>query len=153
MKDARKLVLGFMAVVLACASVGNAQEGNYRQVDNPYQGELAYRLGAKATPMVVIDGLRWKTISVSEVGSKPLQSGRAIKTEVGAEFENTEDGSATVVVVILFEDEQGNSLDRIECKRERIGGGSTRKIRQRFKIQADVLREMARLYLFAEVRR
>jgi len=151
MRDIRKLAVGFLAMALMLAGAAGAQEA--KQVDNPYQGEFPFTLGKTITPNVKIDGVVWRALTVSQVGHKELKSGRAIKTRIEIEVENTAEDSARVDIILLFEDDQGNGLDRLELKTFRVYGSSTRTFRQKVKIQADVLKASTKLYLFAEVMR
>jgi len=147
----RRVIVVFVALVLAGAIQGMAQEEAFATADNPYQGEVPFVLGEPSTPMVQIAGVRWLSVRLVTATAE-LVSGHQVKTRVELTFENTMAGRAKVLVVILFEDATGNGLDRIELKPVAVPGGRRKLFKQRVKIQADVLKSAAKLYLFAEVK-
>jgi len=138
-----------VAGLVAAAGSPTAQE--YETSSSPYQGDYAYTIGQDLSPNVEIDGVRWRGLRIAPKSDRELPSGKAVKTEIVFDFENTNTGDATLTVVILFEDAQGNSLDRIECDPERVPDGESREFLQKYKIQGDVLRSTENLYLFCEV--
>ncbi len=147
----RWIVTVVLITVLGSAAPGMSQDAEFTNVDNPYQGEVAFSLGEPSEPMVDIAGVRW--LSVRLVPSSPeLVSGREVKTSVELTLENSTGSRAKVLVVILFEDASGNGLDRVELKPVAVPKGRRKTFRQKVKIQADVLKAAVKLYLFAEVR-
>jgi len=138
-------------VVMVWGTLASAQE--YRPFSSPYQEGFDYRIDDELAPGAVIDGVRWRLFRVSPKRTGDLPSGKAISTLVILDFENTGDTSATVSVVILFEDDRNNSLDRVESDPIRIGSGAPRSVSIKGKIQSDVLRDTRRVYLFCEVER
>ena len=116
---------------------------------SPYQGEIPFELGQPLDPGVSIDGVVWNEVQVAPKGK--LSSGRAVKTEVLLGFRNTSSQDVRIIVVLLFEDERGESLDRVELKPASLAAGKARRFKQRLKIQSDVLQEARKLYLFCEV--
>ena len=160
MKPAKIFVAGFLALAVvfgmeawagAAAPAQQKTPRNPVKASNPYQGEIACRLGDTVSPNVNIDGVVWRSLAVQEVGHKKLVSGKAIKTRIEIVLENSRDRRAKADVVLLFEDEQGNPLDRVELNTISVSGGAMRTAAQKIKIQADVLTAMRKIYLFAEV--
>ena len=160
MKFTKVFVAGFIATILvwgmpvwAAAPAAGQQKTPPApvKVGNPYQGEIACRLGDTVNPNVNVDGVVWRSLAVQQVGHKKLVSGKAIKTRIEIVLENTRDRRAKATIVLLFEDEQGNALDRVELNPIAVSGGAMKTARQKVKIQADVLTAMRKIYLFAEV--
>jgi hypothetical protein len=148
----RRIVVALVVLVLAGAAPGLAQEQQqFTKVDNPYQGEVPFTLGEASTPNVEIAGVRWLAVRLVP-STAELISGHQIRTRVELTFENTMAGRAKVLVVLLFEDADGNGLDRIELKPVTVPGGRRKLFKQKIKLQADLLKSAAKLYLFAEVK-
>lgn len=148
MRKPAKLGLLFVLTVLVSGwSAGAAPT----PAKSPYQGEIPFKLGQPLDPGVSIDGVVWNEVQVTPKGK--LSSGRAVKTEILLRFHNTTADHARVFVVLLFEDEHGESLDRLELKPTSLGAGKTRRVKEKVKIQSDVLTAARKLYLFCEVRR
>ncbi len=135
------LVVGLVSLSLPAADPASAH--------SPYQGEIAFRLGEALNPAVSIDGVVWKQVRVTPRAD--LRSGRAVKTEVDLGFDNTSQRDVRMIVVLLFEDERGESLDRVEIKPVSLTQGRERVFKDRVKIQSDVLSTARKLYLFCEV--
>ena len=154
MKARWRVVLS-VAVVVVLLATGRApaqeQATEYRSVENPWQGEIAYSVGDTADPGVEIAGIRWFGVQVTPT-SGTLPSGGQVKALVRLGFENTTGRTVNIVVVLIFEDEQGIGLDRVELKKIRVKAGQRKIAKEKIRVQADVLRATARLYLFAEVR-
>ncbi len=147
----RRIIVVLVALVLAGAIQGAAQEGAFAKVGNPYQGEVPFTLGEPSAPMVEIAGVRWSTVRLVP-STTALESGRQIKTRVEFTLENTTSRRAKVLIILLFEDASGNGLDRVELKPVSVGGGRRKLFKEKVKVQADVLSAAAKLYLFAEVK-
>jgi len=147
----RRIIVTLVALLLAGAIQGVAQEEKFATAANPYQGEVPFKLGEPSKPMVEIAGIQWRTIRLVPYTTQ-LESGRQIKTTVELNLENTRGERARVLIVLLFEDAAGNGLDRVELKPVTVGAGKRKVFRQKIKVQADVLSAAAKLYLFAEVK-
>jgi hypothetical protein len=135
------LVVGLVSLSLPAADPTSAH--------SPYQGEITFRLGEVLDPAVSIDGVIWKQVRVTPRAD--LRSGRAVKTEIDLGFNNTSTQDVRMIVVLLFEDERGESLDRVELKPVSLAQGRERVVQDKVKIQSDVLRTARKLYLFCEV--
>ncbi len=160
MKFSKVFAAGFITMILVCgmqAWAGSPATGQQKtlpppaKTSNPYQGEVACRFGDTVSPNVDIDGVVWHALAVREVGHRKLVSGKAIKTRIEVVLENTRNRRAKADIILLFEDEQGNALDRIELDTISVSSGATKTARQKVKIQADVLTAMRKIYLFAEI--
>jgi hypothetical protein len=144
-----QLRLAVGAAFLATAGVVAAQE--YAASPNPYQGEFAYTVDSELKPLVEVEGVRWPTLRVAPKSPNDVRSGQSVAVNIAYDLENVRDQGAKVVIVVLFEDAQGNSLDRVECDPVQVASGSVKSFRQKAKLQGDVLLSTARLYLFLEV--
>ena len=145
-----EIVGGFVLAAAAALPLA-AQQSGYTSAESPYQGDIAYTVGATAEPKVDVAGARWNLLQIEPLAEAPYQSGRQVKVRVNLGFEGVGTSSVRVEVVLLLEDKDGNMLDRIECKPFRVRPERSRVVHQKFKIQGDVLNATAHLYLFAEV--
>ncbi len=152
MKHLWKRLVGGFALALLCAPPVAAQQPTYRKADNPFQEELPYHVGDSLAPNVEVAGVRWTQVQVEPLAEPPFESGRAVKVRVHLGFENVGESTAKVDIVLLFEDERGSLLQRLECKTVRVRSGEPRTFHQTYKIQGDVLSATARLYVFADVK-
>ncbi len=141
-------ITGLVVAVLLAGSM--AWAGAPQPVDNPYQGEFEFTPGEAIDPGVSIDGVVWTGFTASPQGE--LRPGKAVKTVLQTSFDNGSANDVRLLVVVLFEDEQGESLDRIELDPVNLAAGRSRSFRQKVKIQSDVLSSAAKVYLFCEVR-
>jgi hypothetical protein len=137
------------------ALVGNAvaQGDEYRAVESPFQEDFQFRINSDIRPMVEVDGVRWTRFGVHVKGDREIQPDKNIPVTVELGFVNTNPGGAKILVIALFEDVNGNPLERVEC--ERVGANSNRlkESTQKFKISGAVLNNLQRVYLFCEVER
>ncbi len=136
---------------LAVTGVAFAQSEQYAQSANPYQGELPYTVGTDLMPAVEVDGVRWRLLRVAPKDPEDVRSGQLVAGWVTLELENTRDRGATAVVVVLFEDEQGNGLERVECDPVAVPRGEVKTVRQKIKLQGDVFLATRKVYLFCEI--
>ncbi|GEM_PF-3531151 len=144
------VVLG-VGLLVTAQVMAQEPEVQFTEAENPWQGEIEYTVGETVNPKVQIAGIRWFGLQVAPERAT-LPSGTEVKAQVRMGFENTTGRTASVMVVLIFEDEQGVGLDRVELKKVRVKAGQRKIAREKIRVQADVLRATARLYLFAEVR-
>ena len=140
-------------VVLVCAiGTAAAQDRDYSPVASPFQEDFEYRVGAELRPRVEVDGVRWMRFSVQPRTDREYESDKAVPVTVEVDLNNTGDG-ADVLVIILFEDENGAALDRLELDGIKAGRDRLREVAQKHKVTASVLENTRRVYLFFEVSR
>ena len=144
----RGAIGGFVIGVMLAGAAALA--GTPQPVDNPYQGEFPFAVGEPVTVGVTIGGVVWEMFSATPQGK--IRSGRPVKTVLEMAFDNGTANTVDLIVVVLFEDERGESLDRIELDPVTLSAGRARRFRKKVKIQADVLSAAAKVYLFCEVR-
>jgi hypothetical protein len=137
------------SAMLAAAGLLPAQE--YASAPNPYQGEFTYKVDTELKPLVEVEGVRWPLLRVAPKNADEVRSGQSAAITIAYDLENVRDQAAKVVLVVLFEDAQGNGLDRVECDPVQVPGGSVKSARQKTKVQGDVLLATEKLYLFLEV--
>jgi hypothetical protein len=149
----RRLAVGM--VLVAGAGLLAAQEAaqEYTPAPNPYQGEFVYTVDAELKPLVEVEGVRWQLLRVAPKSADAVRSGQAVAVNILFDLENVRDQTATGVLVVLFEDAQGNRLDRVECEPVQVPTGGARSFRQKAKVQGDVLLATEKVYLFLEVQR
>ena len=145
----RRLAVG--ATMLAAAGLLPAQE--YTSAPNPYQGEFVYKVDAELKPLVEGEGVRWPLLRVAPKNPGEVRSGQSIAITIAYDLENVRDQGANVILVVLFEDAQGNGLDRVECDPAQVPASSVKSFRQKAKVQGDVLLATDKLYLFLEIQR
>jgi len=132
--------------------LAQGEQPAYEQGTSPFTKELEYRVNSELRPRLDVDGLRLELLRL-EPKTTDYEAGKPIATTLILAFTNIRDGSARAVVVLLLEDEQGNALDRVECKPIRVGANDSVEERQKFRFQSDALSATRKLYLFLEVAR
>ena len=86
----------------AAVVAAQAQTVEWRVVENPYQEDVAYTVGATFNPGVVVEGVRWHSFTVT-VPSDVFTEGETVDTEVTVVFENRRSKSAKVLAILLLE--------------------------------------------------
>jgi len=140
----------FLGVMVASATIA-AQDASVRQVTNPYQEDHTYRVGTDLAPDVEIDGVRWTHARVDTKGGSDPEPGRDNTVFSTLRFDNRNDRSVNLTVVLMLEDAAGNGLERLVCPPMRLGGNRVKEFRQKFKISGDDLLSTRRAYLFYRV--
>ena len=130
-----------------------AQSPDYTQVTSPFQDEFEYTVNTDLRPRVEVDGVRWTRFGVHTKEGKEIVADKEIPVTIEFDFVNRESSGARILVIVLFEDERGAPLDRIECKPVRAGAERSKESIQKFKVAGSVLRDARRVYLFCEVER
>jgi hypothetical protein len=129
-----------------------AQEADYTAAANPFQEDFAYEIGTDLRPLVAVDGVRWIRFAIRPKSDREYDPSKEVPLVVEVDVLNNRD-SAEVLLIVLFEDENGNALDRLELDTIKIGRGRLREDLQKHKITGSVLDATRRLYLFFEVSR
>lgn len=143
------------AVICLGGLVGGAiaQDTAYRQTDNPYQEDLEYQIGDDLRPQVEIDRVRWLKFAVKPKVDNEIDPTKDEPVFVELEFENRASEGASIHVIVLFEDENGAPLDRLECKSVKASGDRIKESSQKFKVLGRIIQSCRRIYLFCEVER
>ena len=142
----------FMGIVIAAmAATAYAQDAGYREVDSPFQDSYEFAVNTNLQPMVEIAGVRWTRFGISVKGDGEIDPEKDTPVTVELGFVNTNAESVKVLVIALFEDENGVTLDRLECAKVKAGSNRLKESVQKFRIPGAVLRATHRVYLFCEV--
>lgn len=147
----RRTALAIAIVTCAFAGTTAAQENDYRVVQSPFQEDFEFTVNTDLKPMVEVAGVRWTRFGVHTKRDREIERGRSNPVTVELEFVNTNPDGVKVLVIALFEDANGNPLDRIECARISAGNDRAKESVQKFKISGLVLDTTRRVYLFCEV--
>ena len=144
----------FMSMVItAMAAAAAAQDADYRAVDSPFQDSYEFAINTNLQPMVEVAGVRWTQFGVYVKADGEIDPEKDIPVTVELGFVNTTSKSAKVLVIALFEDENGVTLDRLECAKVKAGSDRLKESVQKFRISGAVLQATRRVYLFCEVER
>ena len=142
----------FMGIVIAAmAATAYAQDAGYREVDSPFQDSYEFAVNTNLQPMVEIAGVRWTRFGISVKGDGEIDPEKDTPVTVELGFVNTNAESVKVLVIALFEDENGVTLNRLECAKVKAGSNRLKESMQKFRIPGAVLRATHRVYLFCEV--
>jgi hypothetical protein len=130
----------------------SAQDADYTAVSSPYQDDFDYRIGADLRPRVAVDGVRWIRFSIKPKNDREYEPSKPAPVTIEVDVLNNGD-SADLLLIILFEDEDGTALDRLELDKIKAGRGRLREEVQKHKVTASVLEATRKIYLFFEVAR
>lgn len=138
-------------VILTLATAASAQESQYRVVESPFQEDFEFAVNTDLEPGVEVAGVRWTRFGVHVKGEREIEAEKNIPVTVELGFVNTNSGGAKVLVIALFEDAEGNPLERVECSKVNANTNRLKESVQKFKISGSVLTAVQRVYLFCEV--
>jgi len=144
----------WIAAVLTAAAVASpatAQNPEWRKVDNPYQEDVEYAIGATYDPGVEVNHVRWRTFRIETPEEGPFAAGEPVRTEVTVEFENRGDKNAKILVILLLEDEAGSPLDRIEVKPFKLASGRLKERKETVELPAEVVGSTRMVYVYFEI--
>jgi len=140
-------------VIAAMVATADAQDAGYREVDSPFQDSYEFAVNTELQPMVEVAGVRWTRFGISVKGDGEINPEKEIPVTVDLGFVNTNSESVKVLVIALFEDENGVTLDRLECSKVKAGSNRLKESVQKYRISGAVLRATRQIYLFCEVER
>jgi len=96
--------------------------------------------------------VRWLRFSIQPRTDREYERDKAVPVTVEVDLNNTGD-SADVLLIVLFEDENGAALDRLELDGIKAGRDRLKEVAQKHKVVGSVLENTRRVYLFFEVSR
>ena len=140
-------------VILALVATATAQENEYRIAESPFQEDFEFTVNSDLEPQVEIAGVRWNRFGVHVKDAREIDFDKSNPVTVELEFVNTNPEGAKVLVIALFEDNNGVTLDRLECAKVKAGNDRLKESVQKYRISGAVLRATRRVYLFCEVER
>ncbi|HSN57156.1 MAG TPA: hypothetical protein VLT32_20985 [Candidatus Sulfomarinibacteraceae bacterium] len=146
-----RLVLAAAIAALSMAVPAGAQSDTWREVDNPYQEDLDYRVGATLNPGIEIDGVRWRSLVLEADGNEVVAAGEDADLKVTVSFENRNPSSVKLLVILLLEDGNGAPLERVELGTFKVGGQRLKERIDSATVTGDVLLATRKVYLFCEV--
>jgi hypothetical protein len=149
----QRTVIVAAIVISAAAATAAAQGDGIRVVENPFQDDFEYRVDTDLKPQVEIAGVQWTRFGIHIRGDREFDSSKSIPVTVELDFNNTNPDGVKVLVIILFEDANGNPIDRLECDRVSVSGERAEESADKYKVSGAVLRATGRVYLFCEVDR
>jgi len=140
-------------VIVAVVATATAQDAGYRAVDNPFQDSFEFAVNTDLRPMVEVAGVRWTRFGINVKGDREIDPEKETPVTVELGFVNTNSESVKVLVIALFEDDNGVTLDRLECAKVKVGNDRLKESVQKYRISGAVLQATRRVYLFCEVER
>jgi hypothetical protein len=146
-----RVSISLVAVIVLVLIAPTLAQQTFTPSDSPFQGEFEYTVGDQLNPQVAIANLRWLDLRVFTKSGKEIKRGKPNPTTIELRFDNRSDETRTATVVILFEDEIGNSLLRHACEPVRVNSGDEKIGREKVRIQGDVLLATQKIYVYCEV--
>ena len=140
-------------VIVAMAASAAAQDTGYRVVDSPFQDGFEFEVNTDLEPMVEVAGVRWTRFGIHAKGNGEIDPEKETPVTVELGFVNTNSESVKVLVIALFEDRNGVTLDRLECAKVKAGSDRLKESVQKYRISGAVLRATRQVYLFCEIER
>jgi hypothetical protein len=147
----QRTTLFLSVMITVMVATATAQDAGYRTVDSPYQDSYAFTIDTNLQPMVEIAGVQWAQFGIYVKGDGEIdpEKDNPITVELG--FVNTTSKSVKVLVIALLEDDNGVTLDRLECAKIKVGSDRLKESVQKYRISGSVLQATRRVYLFCEV--
>jgi len=143
------MTLGVPALVPA----QQAQQQEYIRVSGQYMAEHEYQIGQDLAVRVSIDGLRWTLLSIKTKDNEPIQPGVDTTVFITLKYDNTTSSKLKARVVILLEDQNGQSLgDRVELPEEKLQKSAAKDFEYKLSLPGTILLATRKVYLFCEVR-
>jgi len=140
-------------VIVAMVATATAQDAGYRAVESPFQDSFEFAVNTDLRPMVEVAGVRWTRFGINVKGDREIDPEKETPVTVELGFVNTNSESVKVLVIALFEDQNGVTLDRLECAKVKANNDRLKESVQKFRISGAVLQATRRVYLFCEVER
>jgi hypothetical protein len=121
-------------------------------VNSPFQQEFDYTIDSELRPLVEVDGVRWIRFSVKSRDGREIVADKPNPVQVEFDLLGGSE-NADVQLIILFEDEYGNALERLTCDSVKADRDRLREISQKHKVPGLVLQSTHKVYLYFEVTR
>ena len=138
-------------MIVSTSVASSAQEASFRQAENPYQEDVRLFVGVPVEPGVEIIGVQWQSLLVRTKSGGDPKAGDDTQVVVELDFENRGDTGATVTVVVLLEDADGDQLERLALPELRLGGNRKKSYREKFTVPGDDLLATRKAYLYCRV--
>lgn len=147
----RRTTLFTGIVIAVMTATASAQDAGYRAVDSPFQDDFEYIVNADLQPLVEVAGVRWTRFGIFVKGDREIDPERDNPVTVELGFFNINPDGVKILVIALLEDENGVTLDRLECAKIKVGNDRLKESVQKHSISGAVLQATRRVYLFCEV--
>jgi len=147
--ERKTLIMSIVISVMAATAV--AQDADYRAMDSPFQESYEFAINTDLQPKVEVAGVRWTRFGIYVKGDAEIDPGKDNPVTVELGFVNTGSESVKVLVIALLEDENGVTINRLECAKVKAGRDRLKESVQKFKVPGAVLLATHRVYLFCEV--
>lgn len=138
-------------LIAAMATIAAAQDTGYRAVESPFQDGFDFEINTDLQPMVEVAGVRWTRFGIHVKGDGEIDPEKESPVTVELGFVNTNSENVKVLVIVLFEDNNGVTLDRLECAKFKASSDRLKESVQKYRISGAVLQATRRVYLFCEV--
>lgn len=141
-----------MLVVFASSALfGWAQEEPpYKPGENPYQDEFAFKLGEPIALYVEIEGTRFAQLTITPQGN--VEPGKNVKCQVVMTGARVGSGRVEVLPVLLLEDQNGKSLDRLTPAPFKVRGERPFEYKDTITVSGDSLAASAKVWVYLEIR-
>lgn len=143
----------FPALVLVGCVVASAvwaqEQPAYKQGDNPYQDEAVLTVGQPIKLYVEVQGTRFAELTLTPQGE--VEAGKNVKCQVLLTGSRPVSGKAEVVPILLLEDGNGKSLERITLPRFKVRGERPFEYRETVSVSGDSLSAAAKVWIYLEV--
>ncbi len=141
----------FLAIFPVVAGSVAAQDADLTVVTSPFAEEFDFKIGRTLDLNLRLEGLKWTTLSADAGDESGWRDGKNVKVVFTNYLENLTDTPLSWSIIVLLEDGRGRQLERIEFKTVKVGGGKFDRDTQKIKVDGGLLKETAKIYLFAEV--
>ncbi len=140
-----------LAVFASGALCGWAQEEpRYKPGENPYQEEFVLKLGEPMALYVEIEGTRFAQLTIAPQGN--VEPGKNVKCQVVITGARVASGRVEVLPVLLLEDQNGKSLDRLTPPPFKVRGERPFEYKETITASGDSLAVAAKVWVYLEIR-
>jgi hypothetical protein len=144
----RRVIFALVAALVAGALFAQETPA-YTPGENPFQGDFTFVLGQAVGLHVDIQGVRLDSVTVSAVGE--VRPGQKVKCEAVLAGNNTTDKKPTLTTVLLLEDADGQTLEKVTLDPFKAKAGREFQERQKVTVGGDALAAAHKVYLFIQV--
>lgn len=140
-----------LAVFASSAFFGWAQEApSYRQGENPYQDEFAFKAGEPIPLYVEIEGTRFAELTITPQGN--VEPGKNVKCQIVMTGARVASGKVEILPVLLLEDTNGKSLDRLTPAPFKVRGERPFEYKDTITASGYSLSAAAKVWVYLEIR-
>lgn len=144
--------LGAVFLVFS-ASLGlglGQEEPAYKPGENPFQEEFALSLGQPIKVYVEVERTRFAELTLTPQGN--VEPGKPVKCQVVITGARVASGKVEILPVLLLEDANGKSLDRVTPPPFKVRGERPFQYKETATVSGDSLASAAKVWVYLEVR-